>query len=153
MFQRILVPLDGTPDAEQAIAAVKAVDSEFASDVTLLLVSPSESALLASLGESFGASGSVAAAVEQTRTFRELGQVYLSSVRDQHGDASWTFRVESGNPSDVIVRVAHEADVDLIVMASHGRSGLRRVLLGSVAEEVLRHAKRPLLVVPVEGED
>lgn len=153
MFQRILVPLDGTSDAEQAIAAAKAVDREFQSDVTLLLVSPSESALLATLGESFGASGSVAAAMEQTRTFRELGETYLSGIRAEHGDASWSFRVESGNTADVIVRVAHEADVDLIVMASHARSGLKRVLLGSVAEEVLRHARRPLLVIPVDSED
>lgn len=153
MFQRILVPLDGTPDAEEAIAIAKMVDQEFSADVTLLLVSPTESALLTALGESFGASGSVAAAVEQNRTMQELGEVYLSGVRDEHGDDSWTFRVEAGDPAVVIAEVAAEIDADLIVMASHARSGLKRVLMGSVAEDVLRRAKRPVLVVPIDNED
>lgn len=153
MFQRILVPLDGTPDAEEAIAIAKMVDQESSADVTLLLVSPTESALLTALGESFGASGSVAAAVEQNRTMRELGEVYLSGVRDEHGDDSWTFRVEAGDPAVVIAEVAAEIEADLIVMASHARSGLKRVLMGSVAEDVLRRAKRPVLVVPIDNED
>jgi len=153
VFQRILVPLDGTPDAEEAIAIAKMVDQESSADVTLLLVSPTESALLTALGESFGASGSVAAAVEQNRTMRELGEVYLSGVRDEHGDDSWTFRVEAGDPAVVIAEVAAEIEADLIVMASHARSGLKRVLMGSVAEDVLRRAKRPVLVVPIDNED
>lgn len=152
MFKKILVPLDGTPNAERALDAVKAVDREFESDVILLLVSPSEGALMTTLAEGFGASGSAAAALERGRTLQDLGRGYLESVRANLGDDSWSSDVRQGDPSATIVEVAHELDVDLIIMASHTRSGLSRILMGSVAEEVLRHAQRPVLVVPV-GDD
>jgi nucleotide-binding universal stress UspA family protein len=59
---------------------------------------------------------------------------------------SWEAQIVAGNPADAIIRVAQEHEVDLIVMGTHGRSGLAHVLLGSVAEKVLRHAPCPVLV-------
>ena len=59
------------------------------------------------------------------------------------GEAS----VEVGDPRDTIVKVAKELSVDLIVMGTHGRRGLSRVVMGSVAEDVIRHAPCPVLVV------
>lgn len=56
--------------------------------------------------------------------------------------------VEVGNPPDVIVEQAEKYGVDLIVMATHGRSGLSHVLLGSVAEATVRSSPVPVLVVP-----
>jgi nucleotide-binding universal stress UspA family protein len=149
VFKKILVPLDGTPDAERALDAVKAVDSQFESDVTLLLVSPSEGALMTTLAEGFGASGSVAAAMERDRTMHDLGEAYLDSIRESYGDASWTSEVRPGNPGPTIVDVANELEVDLVIMASHVRSGISRILMGSVAEEVMRHADIPVMVIPV----
>src|ERR687886_469213 len=60
-----------------------------------------------------------------------------------------------GDAAAEIVRVAREREVDLIVIASHGRTGLGRMLFGSTAEEVVRHAPCPVLVVkpPPEEED
>jgi nucleotide-binding universal stress UspA family protein len=55
--------------------------------------------------------------------------------------------LEVGDPRDVIDRVAEETRADLIVMGTHGRRGLRRVLLGSVAEAVVRSAPCPVLIV------
>ena len=52
-----------------------------------------------------------------------------------------------GEPASMIVQVARETGADLIVMGTHGRGGLMRVLLGSVAEDVLRHAPCPVLTV------
>ena len=60
---------------------------------------------------------------------------------------AWEVQVAAGHPADAIVRTAAELDVDLIVMATHGRSGLPHVLLGSVAEKVVRHAPCPVLTV------
>src|SRR5262245_60293465 len=54
-------------------------------------------------------------------------------------------RLEMGDPADEILRVAEEAKCDLIVMGTHGRSGLGRLLMGSVAERVLRKASCPVL--------
>jgi nucleotide-binding universal stress UspA family protein len=57
--------------------------------------------------------------------------------------------VALGPPYLVICRLAAKVRADLIVLGTHGRTGLRHVLLGSVAERVVRHAGRPVLVVPL----
>lgn len=56
--------------------------------------------------------------------------------------------VGHGDAGDEIVRIARDEAVDLIVMSTHGRTGLDRVVFGSVAEKVVRHAHRPVLTVP-----
>jgi len=62
-------------------------------------------------------------------------------------------KVEIGFPADVISCFAKENDIDLIVMASHGRSGLSGVLNGSVAERVIRHSATPTWIIPVLPDD
>ena len=57
------------------------------------------------------------------------------------------WRLRQGRPASEIITVAKGVDCDLIVMGTHGRTGLRRTLLGSVAEDVLRHAPCPVLTV------
>jgi hypothetical protein len=56
-------------------------------------------------------------------------------------------QVSAGGPAAEILRLAREGPCDLIVMGTHGRSGLGRVLMGSVADEVVRKAPRPVLTV------
>ena len=56
-------------------------------------------------------------------------------------------RFEEGDPATEILRVAQETSADLIVMGTHGRTGLERLLMGSVAEEVLRKATCPVLTI------
>jgi nucleotide-binding universal stress UspA family protein len=56
-------------------------------------------------------------------------------------------RLVTGDPAHAIVKVAEEEGADMIVLASHGRTGLSRLLMGSVAELVVRHAKCPVLTV------
>jgi nucleotide-binding universal stress UspA family protein len=63
--------------------------------------------------------------------------------------ARHSVRIESGEPSDAILQVAADSGADLIVMGTHGRSGLARALLGSVAESVLRRAACPVLTIRV----
>jgi nucleotide-binding universal stress UspA family protein len=58
-------------------------------------------------------------------------------------------RLEEGDPVAQILRVAHETGCDLIVLGTHGRTGLDRLLMGSVAEQVLRLASCPVLTVKV----
>jgi nucleotide-binding universal stress UspA family protein len=60
-----------------------------------------------------------------------------------------TPRVEHGRPASKICQIAKEEGADLILIASHGRSGIQHVLLGSVAADVVRHAPCPVMVVPV----
>ncbi|MBS1637533.1 MAG: universal stress protein [Bacteroidetes bacterium] len=61
--------------------------------------------------------------------------------------------VEEGKPSVCIVNIANGFNVDMIVVGTHGRSGLKRALMGSVAEEVIRHSHIPVLVIPFKTTD
>jgi nucleotide-binding universal stress UspA family protein len=77
----------------------------------------------------------------------ELWQEYLLPLQPTEPGVRLTHRLEEGPPAQVIVRVAQELACDLIVMGTHGRSGLRRLLMGSVAEHVLRCAPCPVMTV------
>ena len=77
----------------------------------------------------------------------QLWHEYL--LRRQAPDPSTPleYRLEEGDPAEEILRVAEDTGCDLVVMGTHGRGGLRRLLMGSVAERVLRNAPRPVLTV------
>jgi nucleotide-binding universal stress UspA family protein len=62
----------------------------------------------------------------------------------------WTF-VEEGNPFEAILKVAEEWEADLIVLGTHGRTGLSHLLMGSIAEKVIRHSTKPLFIVPTKS--
>lgn len=61
----------------------------------------------------------------------------------------WTF-VEKGKPFEAILKVAEEWEADLIVLGTHGRTGLSHLLMGSVAEKVIRHSTKPLFIIPTK---
>jgi nucleotide-binding universal stress UspA family protein len=135
VFAHVLLPLDGSEIAEQALSyALNCCRGR----LLLLRVQsyPSPLDFPAATQASLEADDQAAAA-------------YLESVRqrlaDQGANVSWIHRI--GDPAFVILQEAQRAEVDLIVMASHGRSGLSHFLLGSVTEKVVRHAHCPVLVV------
>jgi nucleotide-binding universal stress UspA family protein len=72
-------------------------------------------------------------------------------VRDDEPDRTVTTSIWYGPPARAIVDAADTRDVQLIVMSTHGRSGLRRMVLGSVAESVLRATTTPVLLVRADG--
>jgi len=76
---------------------------------------------------------------------RQLAALVTKLTRDQ--EISMDIIVREGNPYAEIVRVAQEQRIDLIIIATHGHTGIKHVLLGSVAERVVRHASCPVLVV------
>ena len=81
---------------------------------------------------------------------RDYVEAALTQLRDLvplSFTGRWDVAVESGHPADEIVRVAQERNVDLIMLGTHGRTGLAHVLLGSVAEKVVRSASCSVLVV------
>jgi nucleotide-binding universal stress UspA family protein len=77
--------------------------------------------------------------------------VHLVEAIDRIGPkltlAPFEKRIEVGSPAHTICEVAREANADVIVLGSHGRTGLGRILIGSVSEHVVRHAPCPVLVV------
>ncbi len=98
--------------------------------------------------------GEVADEVRQSLVERVAAGLREHGSKDPDGEALHTVvHVRVGHPADEIVQLASEIDADLIVVGTHGRRGFRRLILGSVAERVLRLAHCPVLVVrPKEHE-
>ncbi|MDH3603124.1 MAG: universal stress protein [Candidatus Tectomicrobia bacterium] len=85
---------------------------------------------------------------------RYLDEEALEKLREQVPDSfkgMWDATVTTGKAADTILQTAQEQKVDLIVMGTHGRTGLSHTLFGSVAEAVMRHARCPVLMVRHAG--
>jgi nucleotide-binding universal stress UspA family protein len=88
----------------------------------------------------------------QTDTVTELqraAQDYLDKTRQYLGGEDIQTVVKDGDSGQAIIDAAKELDVDVIVMGSHSRRGLEKILMGSVAEKVLRNSSLPLFIIPV----
>jgi nucleotide-binding universal stress UspA family protein len=151
VYGKILVPLDGSELAEGVLPYVRELAGRFDSEVVLLQVVTPVSRLLAetapvSMGE---ATLGAEAASEAAEAERKEAMSYLEGVvrRLKAGNVSARWEVIEGIAGDVIVEYAHREGVDLIAMSTHGRSGLVRLVYGSVADHVLRHAGTPVLLV------
>jgi universal stress protein A len=83
----------------------------------------------------------------------EPAKLELQKIARRHlqGRARYELATRTGKPADVINEAAEELDVDLLVMATHGKTGVTRLLLGSVAEHAVRASKRPVLIIPAKG--
>jgi nucleotide-binding universal stress UspA family protein len=81
----------------------------------------------------------------RTKDAEEYLAPIAATLRAQGVDTSWAIR--RGRPADEILAAAKESGADLIAMATHGRTGLGRLLFGSVAEAVLRHAPVPVFMI------
>ncbi|MCZ7677718.1 MAG: universal stress protein [Sandaracinaceae bacterium] len=88
--------------------------------------------------------------IEAGRFVREASSGELERYADELRalGATVSTRVEIGDPVESILRVAAEVDPAMIVVGTHGRTGLAHLLIGSVAEKVMRRSKRPVLTVP-----
>lgn len=145
--RRILVPLDGSQLAEQALAPALALAHRWNAAVTLFRVERAQlddQSLTRRLDriERLLADG-------PPDELRERSEEYLDTVRERHAGAGVRLRtvVLQGHPAQAIINYAADNEVGLIAMATHGRTGLRRWLYGSVAEKVLRAAPCSLFIV------
>ena len=86
-------------------------------------------------------------------TRSEKATQFLADFLHRHEIDGVTASVRIGDPGMVVSEYAHENKVDLIVIPSHGHHGLRRILLGSVAERIIRHAECPTLVLRRQDHD
>jgi nucleotide-binding universal stress UspA family protein len=134
---RILVPLDGSTLAEAALAPAVALAQKHGARLVLLRAAEAHTLPMADPTDA------------QVAAVRDAEQ-YLAGARDQVRRASVAdvdLSVWYGPPAHAIVEATKYRNVDLIVMSSHGRSGLGRLVLGSVAEKVLRSTAVPILLL------
>ena len=144
MFKHLLVPTDGSTLSEAAIQMTVTLAAESGAKVTGLHVIPEFHVL---------AYGTEMIADNEDRiiqTARQRADDYLHVIKKaaaQAGVECNTVSESRAHPYEAIISIAAQQNCDLIVMASHGRSGMRAFLLGSETQKVLTHSSIPVLVV------
>lgn len=140
MYRHILIPTDGSELAAHGVAQGVALAKSLGARVSVIFVVEAFSELTGRL-------------LEAVERYAELRREQATSVLDSAANAAkeagvscQTIQVENAQPDRVIVATAEDKGCDLIVMSSHGRSGLSRLLIGSVTNKVLTQAKIPVLV-------
>jgi len=162
MYERILVPLDGSELAEAAIPYAEEIANHFDSEITLLFVrepkavaSPMSHILQRSPERGEGANP-LSHILDSPHSMAESEagglamEEYLGQVITKAGRMNPV--VLMGHPAEEIVDYADTYDIGMIIMATHGRSGIRRWALGSVADKVVRSTAKPVLIIRAKGD-
>jgi len=145
MYQHILISTDGSEVAQKGLDHGLELAKAIGAKVTIVTVSES---VLPYVGSDIGLSS--ATYVEFAAHQKRMGERVLGDAdkaAEQAGVQAETVFLENAAPAAAIVDAAEANSCDLIVMASHGRRGLRRLVLGSVTSEVLALSPIPVLVV------
>jgi nucleotide-binding universal stress UspA family protein len=144
-FQRILIAVDDTVESMKAARSGFELGHQLnASMAILYVVDKGKEVVNPDLGITPGESQTVLLE-EAERTLSQYVQLY-------NGGQEIPRFTPEGHPDKEIVSLAREWKADLIVMGTHGRSGIGRMLNGSVAEQVIRHAGVPVLIAPPQME-
>lgn len=155
MYNRILVPLDGSPLAEEALPYAVEIAKKFESELYLLrVVSPGASTAFITPGGMM-AEPSMGSAVEaeilaQAQEEQMAGaRDYLDKMVRKLSDTGLQvcFDVMEGSPGTAIMHFAHKLSIELIVLTTHGRTGLMRMVMGSVADQIIRQCGCPVLLI------
>ena len=142
MYKNILVPLDGSKRAEAILKHVEELSIRYDSQVVFLQVVEPPPLIV-------GPEGDIALHQREIERWASEAESYLKAMHGEFqakGIKAKKF-VEHGPVVDVIIKTAEREGVDLIALASHGRSGLSKVFYGSVAAGILQRIDRPLLLV------
>lgn len=152
-MKKILIAIDYNPTAQNIAQTGYSLAKSMNAEVTLLHV-VADYTYYSSLDyspilgfDSFSNLGMI-----QTNTVAELQTAagdYLQKMKDFLGGETIKTLVKDGDSGDAILDAAKETNADVIVMGSHSRHGLDKILMGSVAEKVLRNSKIPLFIIPV----
>jgi nucleotide-binding universal stress UspA family protein len=149
MFERVLVPLDGSKVGEAALPVIELLVDKLAAgakvEVTLLGVIT----LLRHWVVVGEASAPVSYTEEELKLIRQRVMDYLTRTGESMKKRGVSIKtmVSTGNAADEILKAADEVNADLIAMSTHGRSGLRRLAFGSITDKVLHGSKTPVLMV------
>jgi nucleotide-binding universal stress UspA family protein len=153
MFKRLLVPLDGSPFASRALRYATEVAKRFGSEVILIQVIKPATPVVNG-GEFAGITATAAEiavqAAEETnkRNAARAGRYLRGKVRGLRSrEIQSSYRVLIGEAAPSIIEFSEKEKIDLVVMTTSGKSGLRRAFLGSVADAVIRQSGKPVLVL------
>jgi nucleotide-binding universal stress UspA family protein len=145
MYKKILVPLDGSELAKTALDQAEKLAKTFDAEIVLFQVVP--------FMPIYGSPELVTPLIVDEKQ-KEAAEKYLSNLTDElrKRGLKTTAMVRTGQQVAVeIIDFAKESGVDLIVMCTHGRSGISRWVMGSIAYKVLTRAETPILLVRSKG--
>lgn len=143
MYDRILVPTDGSPEADVVLDHAAALAATHDAEVHAIYVI--STAGYTSLPTDAGIEGLGPLLADQGEQALDRAEEHIEEVERV---------LVEGSPGEEITAYADSEGCDLVVMGTHGRGGIDRLLLGSVAERVVRTSKTPVLTVRVgESED
>jgi nucleotide-binding universal stress UspA family protein len=143
---KLLIPLDGSEVAESALAEALRLARALKGEVIFLQVIPPPEDVIRH--------GAMVISIdEQWEALKARALQYLNSVRSRHEwrEIETQVAVEMGNPAEVILDYCQKGQIDRIIMATHGRTGIKRWVLGSVADKILRAADRTVVLVRAVG--
>lgn len=144
MYKKILVPLDGSTFSETVLPHVRMLAESVGAEVILLRV------MTVGMYDSvFAPSAQLPLQRNPEEDTRAQAEGYLQRVAFDYFPPEVTVRLEvsSGNTPETILDYVEGENVDLIAMTTHGRSGISRLMVGSVAEEIVRRSHVPVLMV------
>jgi nucleotide-binding universal stress UspA family protein len=137
MYEKILVPLDGSETSEVSLPYAEELSGRLGATLTLLYVlEPGDD------------------------SYHHMHQFYMEKMTETVTQNAQVFSKQpvqvkavtlKGNPADKIVEYANKENIGLIVMSTHGRSGVKHFTLGSVAEKVVRTTKKPVALIRAKG--
>jgi nucleotide-binding universal stress UspA family protein len=145
MYKKIVVPLDGSDLAEAALPHARAIAERAGAELLLLRVAVSPLYIESPVDPTFSA-----VMVESALNMQKEAEQYLERIATplRETGLSVTTRVhDGGTAAETILDEAKQFGADLIVMSTHGRSGISRWLIGSVADKVVHGAQIPVLLI------
>jgi glycine betaine transporter len=134
-FKRVLCPVQFDKNSESALALAKEIAKENGGKLIVLAAVTPHTDPTRVAGAAMAAHDEKAAEQELARLKSDLGDIEHETV------------LLIGNPAEQIVKAEHDYGIDLVVMATHGRTGLSHLVLGSVAEHVVRESICPVLTI------
>jgi nucleotide-binding universal stress UspA family protein len=159
MLKRILVPLDGSRFGSRAVKYAEEIARRFDSEIVLLRVIPPEPEVPVTTGNmpamtSPAETGlSVETALSQDKNNWKHANRYLwKKAGDIKADnLKVSYQVVEGDAARSIMDFSNSENIDIIIMTTHGKSGLKRMFLGSVADTVIRQSGKPVMVIRPPG--
>jgi nucleotide-binding universal stress UspA family protein len=141
MYKKILVPLDGSPLAEAVLPHAQALAKSEGAEIVLLrvAVTPDPNFFYRDPAEG----RQITEAIEE----EALDYMKTEVAKLQNEGAKVTAITRDGTIPDTILEVAEETHADVIAMSTHGRAGIQRWLMGSVAEDVVRDSHIPVMLI------
>ena len=149
MYKHILISTDGSEVAQKGLDHGLSLAKEIGAKVSVITVTESFP-VYASAGAGVGAGWVPIEMADYDKVQEEFANRVFAGAKqaaEQHGVAVETIHVRNAQPAEAILETAKAQGCDLIVMASHGRRGLGRLLLGSQTSEVVTRSPLPVLVV------